>query len=240
VEPIMRALAGLDPALLVAATVGLTALEATALLGLVIPGDLVVLLAAGSAATIAANGHAGPFGTAGRLALVLIAAAVGTWLGELAGYAIGRGAGLRLRGSRPGRWLGEARWVRAERYLAGRGARALVPVRFVSVLHAVAPIVAGTVRMPARRFAFWSALGAVIWAATYTAVGAGAGAAYRQYGDLGLCSSVAVIAATGVVLGLRRRRNRRRGTAGAEPAGEPVPAADVPFRAGGPVGRRLR
>lgn len=199
-DRLMGLLGAMDPMNLALLTGLLTALETTALIGLVVPGDLVVLLA-GSTVT-----------TPEKFALVMAAASMGTYAGELGGYAIGRAAGPRLRTSRLGRLLGHRRWARAELFLAGRGAKVLVPIRFVSVLHAVAPVVAGTVRMPLRRFAFWSGLGAVIWAATYTAVGAAAGSAYREFGHLGLATSAAIIAIAAILV-----VRTRRGSSGVTP-----------------------
>jgi len=192
-DRLLELLAGMDHTSLMLLTMALTMLETTALIGLVIPGDVAVLLAGSTA-----NGP-------GRFALVLAAASAGTYLGELGGYAIGRAAGPKLRRSR---LIGERRWARAEAYLAGKGARVLVPARFVSVVHAVAPIVAGAVRMPFKRFAFWSGIGAIVWAAVYTTVGAAAGTAYREYGHLGLATSAVLIAAAAIALTLRSRARR--------------------------------
>jgi membrane-associated protein len=86
----------------------------------------------------------------------------------------------------------------------------LVPARFVSVVHSVVPVVAGTVRMPFGRFAFWAALGAVIWASVYTSLGAAAGAAYREYGHLGLITTVLLLGAAAGAMALRSHRARRR------------------------------
>lgn len=196
-----------------------TALETIALIGTVIPGDAAVLLAGSTA------------DTPGRFAVVLVTAATGTYTGELIGYGIGRWIGPRLRASRFGRRIGEHRWARTEAYLAGRGAPVLIPIRFVSVLHAVAPVVAGTVRMPLRRFAFWAGLGALIWATTFTAIGAAAGTAYRQYGHLGLLLTLVLGVTAGTVLYLRRwwwtRRGRGPEADPAEPAGTAGPAEEV-------------
>ena len=100
---------------------------------------------------------------------------------------------------------------RTERYLAGRGASSLVAVRFVAVVHAVAPLVAGTVRMPYRRFIGWSALGTLIWSATFTGLGVLAGASYREYGHASLIGTVVAASLLGslVLLGKRRRRAAR-------------------------------
>jgi membrane-associated protein len=205
VDRVLEVLYGLDPLLLALATALFTALETTALVGLVVPGDAAVLLAGSTVDSPA------------RFVLVLAAAALGTYTGELAGYGLGRAIGPRLRYSRFGRLLGEHRWSRAEAYLSGRGASVLVPVRFVSVAHAVVPLLAGTVRMPLRRFAFWAGLGAVLWATVYTSVGTAAGAAYREYRELGLLTTLAVIVTSAVVVFVRRLLRRRREAAASEP-----------------------
>jgi membrane-associated protein len=198
IDHVLDVLAGLDPWLLVLATAGFTALETTALVGLVVPGDAAVLLAGSTVDSPT------------RFGLVLGAAAGGTYTGELVGYGIGRSVGPRLRYSRFGRLLGEHRWARAEEYLSGRGASVLIPVRFVSVAHAVAPVLCGTVRMPLRRFALWAGVGAVLWATVYTSVGTAAGAAYREYRELGLLTTVGVIVITMAVVFGRRLLRRRR------------------------------
>ncbi len=196
-DQVLGWLAALDPLHLAALTSLFTALETTALIGLFVPGDLAVLLAGSTTSS------------PGKFALVMSAAAVGTYAGEMGGYLIGRRVGPRIRYSRFGRLLGEHRWARASAYLNGKGASVLVPARFVSVVHAVAPLVAGTVRMPFRRFAFWSGIGAVVWALTYTTIGALAGTAYREYGHLGLFTSVGLLAVGVIIMAVRSRRGNR-------------------------------
>jgi membrane-associated protein len=191
---LIELLNAMDQIHLVLLTMAFTMLETTALIGLVIPGDLAVLLAGSTA------------NSPGRFAWVLVAASTGTYLGELCGYAIGRKAGPRLRRSR---FIKKHQWDRAERYLTGKGARVLVPARFVSVVHAVAPIVAGAVRMPFRRFALWAGIGAVVWATVYTGIGAAAGSAYRKFGHLGLAVSAGLIATAAIVMAVRSRARRQ-------------------------------
>lgn len=194
VDTILVWLAGLDPTLLAALTAVFTALETTALIGLVVPGDVIVLLAGSTTDSL------------GRFVLVVAAAAGGSFAGELGGYALGRAVGPGLRRTWFGRRIGEARWQRAEDFLTGAGARMLVAVRFVSVAHAITPVVAGMVGMPLKRFALWCGLGAVLWAITYTAIGAAAGAAYRQYGHIGLYTSLGITLAVIAVVFIRSRR----------------------------------
>jgi membrane-associated protein len=197
-DRVLRLLTDLDPVSLALVTWAFTAMEATVLLGLLVPGDMVVLLAGASARAPEA------------LVLVVLAAAVGTYTGELLGYGIGRAVGRRIRTTWIGRRIGDRRWDRAEAYLTGRGARVLVPVRFVSMIHALAPMFVGTVRMPVRRFAGWAALGALVWAITYTSIGAVAGSAYREHGHAGLLISAAVVSVGAVIFAVRARRARSR------------------------------
>ena len=146
-----------------------SAVEMTFVLGLFIPGESVVMLAG-----------ALPAGPAG-FALVVVIGTAGALSGQILGYAVGRAFGPRLRDTRLGRRIGTDRFDRAEAYLRSRGGPALAAVRFVAVIHAVVPIVAGSVRMPFGRFVGWSALGTTLWVAAF----AGAGAATAGAGSSG-------------------------------------------------------
>lgn len=197
-----------------------TTLETTALVGLVIPGDEVILLA-GSTVTNPA-----------RFGAVVFAATTGAMIGESGGYALGRLVGPGLRHTRLGRRLEAERWARTEAYLHRRGGPALAAVRFVAVIHAIAPLVAGSLRMPFHRFFGWSVLGTVVWSSTLTGVGAVVGASLREYGGISLVVTATVLSLFGLVplarWQLRRRRARRARTARGRDG-----------RPRGPVGRRV-
>jgi len=168
---------------------GLAALEASAFVGLFVPGEL-ALLAGGY---IAHQGNA-------RLGIMMVAAAAGAIAGDSIGYEIGRRFGTGLQRSRLGRKVGEARWAKAEAYLEAKGGRAVFIGRFIGVLRALVPGVAGAARMPYRRFLAWNALGAVIWAPGMVLAGYLAGSSFhrveRYLGRAGLVLAgvVAVIA----------------------------------------------
>jgi membrane-associated protein len=200
IDTLLDALTGLRPAVLYLLTGGFMILETSLLIGLVIPGDSVVLLA-GTTVT-------GPT----RFAALVAVSTLGSLLGESIGYLLGRRYGDRVRGSRLGRRLGEDAWANAEAFLRGRGGRAVAAARFVAVVHALVPVVAGSVRMRYRRFLGWSVLGAVAWSVTFVGIGALAGASWRQYGEqLGL-AGLAVLGAVALAawsLRAARRRSRR-------------------------------
>ena len=147
----------------------LAALEASAFVGLFVPGEL-ALLAGGY---VAFQGRAG-------LWPMMIFAAVGAIVGDSLGYELGRHLGWSLRRSRLGRRVGEERWSRAQQYLATKGGRAVFLGRFIGVLRALVPAMAGVSRMPYRRFLFWNALGGIIWAPGIVGLGYLAGRSYRR------------------------------------------------------------
>jgi membrane-associated protein len=136
---------------------------------------------------------------------------LGSLTGESVGYLLGRRYGSRLRTSRLGRRLGEHRWAAAEAFLAGRGGRAVAAARFVALVHALVPVVAGTVGMSYRRLIGWGALGAVAWSMLYVGIGAAAGASWRHYGDRVGLAGLAVLGATLATLLVVRAARRGPG-----------------------------
>ena len=137
--------------------------ETSLFIGLLVPGDTVVLVTA----------------TAGRgwveWLLLLASVVAGSVAGESVGYAVGRAFGPRLRAGRLGRRIGEKQWLRSERWLERRGGVAIFLSRFLPVLHALVPVTVGASDIPYRRFLAWSVPACVLWAAIYVSVGTVAG-----------------------------------------------------------------
>jgi membrane-associated protein len=210
VDGLLHSIGALDPVVVGLVVAAFMVVETSVGVGLVVPGDGVVLLA-GSTVT-------GP----GRFALVVAAAVTGSLIGETIGWLLGRHYGDRIRTSRAGRMVGARSWARAESFLNGGGGRALIGARFVAVVHAVAPVVAGSVGMPYRRFAAWCGLGTLVWSVAFTTAGYLAGASWREYGHrMGMAGWIAagVLAATIVIVRARRRRRLAR----LEPDPDPEP-----------------
>lgn len=146
-------------------------LETSVLVGLVVPGDTVVIVAA----TAVASPLEG--------LLLGVAVVIGALIGESIGFALGRFLGPRIRHSALGRRIGEANWVRSERYLRRRGGPAIFLSRFLPVLHSLVPLTVGMSGYPYRRFLAWTVPACVIWAALYVSVGAAAAGTYRELAD---------------------------------------------------------
>jgi membrane protein DedA with SNARE-associated domain/membrane-associated phospholipid phosphatase len=146
----------------------LAAAEASAFVGLFIPGEAVMLLG-------------GVLASQGRVDLrsMLVAACIGAVVGDSIGFEIGRRFGPRMEGSRLGRRVGRHRWERARAYVRRRGGRAVFFGRFVGVFRALVPAVAGTAGIPYRTFLIFNIAGGVIWAGAFVLLGATAGSSYR-------------------------------------------------------------
>ena len=136
-----------------------TTAESGLWLGLVVPGEPVVLL-------LAAMLDSAP----GALVLFL-AVALGGSLGDQLGYLVGRRSGGRLRDSAVIRRLGVDGWDRAVEALERRGAQAVFLTRLVPVLRCLTPTAAGVARVPYRSFLAASLLGSLLWSAVYVGVG---------------------------------------------------------------------
>ncbi|HET9847719.1 MAG TPA: DedA family protein [Candidatus Dormibacteraeota bacterium] len=127
-------------------------------LGIPLPGETTLITAALYA------------GATHRLSIVgvILAAIAGAILGDNFGYLIGHWGGYRLL-VRYGRYirLMESR-VKVARYLFLRfGGRVVFFGRFVSILRAYAAFLAGTTRMPWRRFLVFNAAGGIAWASVW-------------------------------------------------------------------------
>jgi len=142
---------------------------------------------------------------------VVIAAAVGAIIGDNLGYLIGHWGGYRLL-IRYGRYirLSEKR-IKIARYLFLRyGGEVVFFGRFTAILRTYAAFLAGTTRMPWRRFLLFNAAGGIAWATIY---GGGAYLLGRQIERLSGPIEIVFVAAAviAVVVGaviIRRQEER--------------------------------
>jgi undecaprenyl-diphosphatase len=136
-------------------------LEAAAFVGLLVPGELTVVLGG----AIARDGHISIF----RLfLLVWFAAAAGDTTGYLLGHRLGRDFLVR-HGTRF--HITPAIIARVEAIFDRHGGKAIILGRFIGVARAVTPFLAGTSQLTFRRFLAFDIPGAGAWAAAFLAVG---------------------------------------------------------------------
>ena len=146
-------------------------LETSVLVGLIVPGDTIVLVAATAVDSV-------PEYFALAFAVIL-----GALCGESIGFLLGRFFGPRLRASRLGRRIGEAWWIRAENYLARRGGIAIFVSRFLPFLHSLIPVTVGMSAMSYPRFIAWTLPACTIWSFAYVSVGTFAAGSFEALLD---------------------------------------------------------
>lgn len=165
---IIGAVQSVDPWLRILIASIAIALETSVLIGLIVPGDTVVIVSAMGVTSLVEGLVLGAFVVAGALG------------GETLGYFIGRWAGPHLRASRMGRWIGEKNWIRAETYLRRRGGIAIFLSRFLPVMHSLVPLTVGMSGYSYRRFIMWTTPACILWSAIYISISAGAAATYEE------------------------------------------------------------
>ncbi|MEY4993074.1 MAG: hypothetical protein RIS82_196 [Actinomycetota bacterium] len=143
-------------------------LETSLFVGLIMPGDTVVLVASTGVVDL------------GDFFFLLGAVLVGSLIGESLGFFIGRWFGERIRASRLGQKIGEKNWQMADVFVDTRGGLAVAISRFLPVLHSLVPVVSGMTRMRYRVFIRWTLAACAVWASAYVGVGYLARASYEQ------------------------------------------------------------
>ncbi|HIY67575.1 MAG TPA: DedA family protein [Candidatus Agrococcus pullicola] len=144
------------------------ALETSVLIGLIVPGDTVVLVAATGTETWI------------QWLALIIACVVGALAGESFGYALGRFFRpriLRLLLRKPV-WF--RRWMVMERRVQRQGGPFIFLSRFLPVAHSVIPLAVGASGYAYRRFIAWTLPACLIWATLYASAGWAAGGTFRE------------------------------------------------------------
>lgn len=124
-----------------------------------LPGDSLLFVSG----TVAAAGTMSPWG-------LMLAVILGACLGNTLGFHTGRWLGNKI-------YDGSVSWINAEKlaktqiFYEKHGGKTIVLARFVPIVRAFAPLVAGAARMSMARFELYSALGAAVWAISLIGVG---------------------------------------------------------------------
>ena len=182
---------------------GLPALEASAFVGFVFPGETALIVGG----VIASQGHL-------SLAAVLAAGIGGAVVGDSAGYLIGHRWGRRILHSTLGRLVKVEHLIRAEEALARRGGWAVFIGRFTAALRVLVPGLAGMARVPYRTFLVFNVAGALIWGTAMVVAGYLAGNSWHTLAHLfsgaGIVLTALVVAGLATAYLVRRRRGVTR------------------------------
>ena len=189
----------------------LPALEASAFLGLVIPGETMVIL----------GGVAAGQGDL-WLGLVIACAFAGAFFGDTTAYLLGRHFGPAIERRFFKRPKSQARLEWARRQLEVRGGMLLVTARFVPGGRTVVTFTSGLTRQPFRRFVGFIAFATIVWACYAALLGFIGGKAFADNHALAFLVAFGIaLGVTGVIELIRWMRHRGR-PASEGPGTEPV------------------
>ena len=134
--------------------------ETGLLIGFFLPGDSLLFLAGIAASPVAQD----IVGVQLSLPVLLVAAPVCAVAGAQLGHLLGARYGRKLFSRPNSRFFKEEYVERAEYYFTRYGpAKATVLARFVPIVRTFLNPVAGMLRMPARTFLVWNAVGGLLW-----------------------------------------------------------------------------
>ena len=191
-----------------------TFLETSALLGLIVPGETIVILGGILANPTFRTEFAGAGSLNVTLQQVIIVSIVGVIAGDQVGYVLGRVAGRRLA-RRWKRLLRPERIAAAEAYYRQHGGKTVFLGRFTPFLRSLGAMVAGMSRMSYWRFTLWDLAGALVWGTGIPLVGY----VFGRYGTSSIKTidgflkapgfALLALAALGAFIYMRRRRRDR-------------------------------
>ena len=174
--------------------------ETGAFIGLVAPGETAIVLGG----VVAAQGDV-------SLPVMVLVAWTAAALGDLASFMLGKRLGRRFvqtRGPRLG--VTPARLERVEAFFERHGAKAILVGRFIGLVRAVAPFLAGASGMRLRAFVPWSLLGTAVWTTSFTLIGFAFSSSFASAADLLTHGALALAVLAAAALALREVRRTRR------------------------------
>jgi undecaprenyl-diphosphatase len=136
-------------------------LETGAFVGLIAPGEFTVILGG----VIAGQGE---INVLLLLAITWLSAFLGDTTSFMIGSRLGRGF-LERHGPRVK--ITAERLSQVEGYFQRHGGKTILIGRFIGLVRALAPFIAGSSKMPYRRFAPYSVIGTGLWSATFVLLG---------------------------------------------------------------------
>ena len=177
--------------------------ETGAFIGLLAPGETAIVLGG----VVAAHGD---ISLPAMIAIAWVAAAGG----DLASFTLGKRLGRRFvitRGPRFG--VTAPRLERVEAFFDHHGPKAILVGRFIGLVRAVAPFLAGASGMRLRAFLPWSLLGTLVWTSAFTLVGYAFSSSFSAAAGVLTHGALAVAVAAAAALGARELIRARRARA---------------------------
>jgi membrane-associated protein len=193
----------IPPALALLLVFALPALEASAFVGFIIPGEIGVILGG-----VLANQHKLPLWAA------LVAGIAGAIIGDSIGYEIGKRYGNRILSKIPNRILKQEHLDRAEESVRRNGGKAVFIGRFTAALRVLVPGFSGMSNIPYGRFLAWNAAGGTLWAGGFVLLGYAAGSQYQRVAHNATLFGLGLLVLIVLVVVGKKLHSRRKAHAG--------------------------
>jgi membrane-associated protein len=197
----------LPPAVALLLVFLLPALEASAFVGFLVPGEIGVILGG-----VLANQHKLPLWAA------IAAGIAGAVIGDSVGYEIGRRYGERLLEKIPNRLLKQKHLDRTKDLVARNGGKAVFIGRFTTALRVLVPGFSGMSGISYPKFLAWNAAGGIIWATGFVLLGYAAGSQYQRLAHNATLFGLGLLALIIIVFIVKKVRDRHHQAADTSPS----------------------
>lgn len=135
-------------------------LESGLLIGFFFPGDSLLF----TAGFLASQGYL-------DISVLIIGCFIFAVLGDSVGYYIGAKLGPRIFNKEDSIFFHKKHLERAQKFYDKHGGKTIILARFIPVIRAFAPVVAGAGKMDYKRFVTFNLVGGVLWAIGVTLAG---------------------------------------------------------------------
>lgn len=135
-------------------------LESGLLIGFFFPGDSLLF----TAGFLASQGFL-------NIEVLILGCFIAAVLGDSIGYYIGKKLGPKIFTKEKSIFFHKKHLERAQRFYDKHGGKTIILARFVPVIRAFAPVVAGAGKMNYKKFATFNLVGGVLWAIGVTLAG---------------------------------------------------------------------
>jgi membrane-associated protein len=193
----------LPPVVALLLVFALPALEASAFVGFIVPGEIGVILGG-----VLANQHKLPLWAA------LVAGIAGAVIGDSVGYEVGKRYGERILTKIPNRILKQEHLDRAKESVRRNGGKAVFVGRFTAALRVLVPGFSGMSRIPYGTFLAWNAAGGALWATAFVLLGYAAGSQYQRVAHNASLFGIALLLVIAAVIVVKRLRSRSKAPTG--------------------------
>lgn len=144
--------------------------ETGLLIGFFLPGDTLLFAA-------------GFFAAQGRVDLILtmVILFLGTVLGNIIGYEIGRKSGPKIFKNANALLFNPENIIKAQAFYKRHGGKTVLIARFIPIVRTIVPPLAGIAKMDYKWFTFYNFLGGAIWVSFVSMIGYWAGKVLGKY-----------------------------------------------------------